>query len=118
MVELCTIADPATVLTGLVAALWPTRLIRVMLYGIGSTDAPTVAITALLLISVSLLAAFAPARRASRIRSYPRPSARLKCSWENWSSLESGLILRISNGCSDGKICTECEETNGRSVQE
>jgi hypothetical protein len=46
-------------------------------------------------------------------RSYPRSSARLKCGWENWSSLESGLILRISNGCSDSKICTECEKTNG-----
>ena len=55
------------IVLGLVAALWLTRLIRVMLYGIGSTDALTVAITVLLLISVSLLAAFAPARRASRI---------------------------------------------------
>ncbi len=55
------------IVLGFVAALWLTRLIRVMLYGIGSTDALTVAITALLLISVSLIAAFAPARRASRI---------------------------------------------------
>ena len=55
------------IVLGLVAALWLTRLIRVMLYGIGSTDALSVAITALLLISVSLIAAFAPARRASRI---------------------------------------------------
>jgi predicted permease len=55
------------IVLGLVAALWLTRLIRVMLYGIGSTDALTVAITALLLISVSLIAAFVPARRASRI---------------------------------------------------
>jgi predicted permease len=52
---------------GLVVSLWLSRLIRVMLYGIGSTDALTVSITALLLISVSLIAAFAPARRASRI---------------------------------------------------
>lgn len=52
---------------GLIAALWLTRLIRVMLYGIGTADPLTVAITALLLLSVSLLAAFAPARRASRI---------------------------------------------------
>ena len=52
---------------GLIVAQWLSRLIRVMLYGIGSTDALTVAITALLLISVSLIAAFAPARRASRI---------------------------------------------------
>jgi len=57
----------AGMLLGLMAALWLTRLIRVMLYGIGNTDALTVGGTAVLLIFVSLLAAFAPARRASRI---------------------------------------------------
>jgi predicted permease len=57
----------AGIVLGLIAALWFTRLIRVMLYGIGSTDALTIAITVVLLISVSLFAAFAPARRASRI---------------------------------------------------
>ena len=55
------------IVLGLVAALSFTRLIRAMLYGLGSTDPLTVAGTALLLISVSMLAAFAPARRASRI---------------------------------------------------
>jgi ABC-type lipoprotein release transport system permease subunit len=39
----------------------------VMLYGLAGTDALTVGGTAALLIAVSLLAAFAPARRASRI---------------------------------------------------
>ena len=52
---------------GLIVAQWLSRLIRAMLYGIGSTDALTVAITAQLLIFVSLIAAFAPALRASRI---------------------------------------------------
>jgi predicted permease len=52
---------------GFVAALWLTRLIRTMLYGIRSADALTIASTAVLLLSVSLFAAFAPARRASRI---------------------------------------------------
>lgn len=52
---------------GLIAASWLTRLIRAMLYGLGRTDGLTVGSTAVLLISVSLLAAFAPARRASRI---------------------------------------------------
>ena len=52
---------------GLIAALWLARFIRVMLYGIGGMDALTIGSTAVLLISVSLLAAFAPARRASRI---------------------------------------------------
>jgi predicted permease len=52
---------------GLIAALWLTRFIRVMLYGLGNSDALTVFGTASLLLSVSLVAAFAPARRASRI---------------------------------------------------
>jgi predicted permease len=57
----------AGIVLGLASALWLTRMIRVMLYGIGSMDTLTVAITAVLLLSVSLIAAFAPARRASRI---------------------------------------------------
>jgi predicted permease len=52
---------------GLIAALCLTRLVRVMLYGIGSMDGLTIVTTAVLLIFVSLIAAFAPARRASRI---------------------------------------------------
>lgn len=52
---------------GLIAALWLARFIRAMLYGLGSTDALTIVSTAVLLIAVSLFAAFAPARRASRI---------------------------------------------------
>ena len=55
------------IVLGLIAALWFTRFIRAMLYGLGSTDALTVVSTVVLLISVSMLAAFAPARRASRI---------------------------------------------------
>ncbi|HKO10889.1 MAG TPA: ABC transporter permease [Acidobacteriaceae bacterium] len=57
----------AGILIGLGAALWLTHLIRAMLYGIGNTDALAIASTAVLLLSVSLVAAFAPARRASRI---------------------------------------------------
>ena len=57
----------AGTILGLIAALWLTRFIRVMLYGLGSADAPTVVSTAVLLIAVSLLAAFTPARRASKI---------------------------------------------------
>jgi predicted permease len=52
---------------GLIAATWLTRFIRGMLYGLGTADALTVGGTALLLLSVSLMAAFPPARRASRI---------------------------------------------------
>jgi ABC-type antimicrobial peptide transport system permease subunit len=57
----------AGIVLGLIAALWLTRFIRVMLYGLAGTDALTVGGTAALLLVVSLLAAFAPARRASRI---------------------------------------------------
>jgi predicted permease len=57
----------AGIVIGLIAALWLTRFIRVMLYGLAGTDPLTVGGTAALLIAVSLLAAFAPARRASRI---------------------------------------------------
>jgi predicted permease len=57
----------AGIVLGLIATLWLTRFIRVMLFGLGNTDAPAVGGTALLLLSVSLIAAWAPARRASRI---------------------------------------------------
>jgi ABC-type antimicrobial peptide transport system permease subunit len=57
----------AGTILGLIAALWLTRFIRVMLYGLGSTDALTIVSTVVLLIAVSLFAAFAPACRASRI---------------------------------------------------
>jgi predicted permease len=56
----------AGILFGLLVALWLTRFIRVMLYGLAGTDALTIGGTAALLLAVSLLAAFAPARRASR----------------------------------------------------
>jgi predicted permease len=57
----------AGIVIGVIAAMWLTRFIQVMLYGLGNTDVLTVGGTALLLLSVSLVAAFAPARRASRI---------------------------------------------------
>lgn len=57
----------AGIVLGLIAALWLTRFIRVMLYGVAGADALTVACTSALLIAVSLIAAFAPARRAARI---------------------------------------------------
>jgi predicted permease len=57
----------AGIVLGLITALSFARFIRVMLYGLGSTDALTIGSTSVLLISVSLLAAFMPARRASRI---------------------------------------------------
>lgn len=57
----------AGIVIGTIASLWLTRFIRVFLYGLGKADALTIGGTALVLASVSLMAAFAPARRASRI---------------------------------------------------
>ena len=55
------------IVLGLIVALWLTRFVRAMLYGLAGTDALTVGGTAALLIVVALLAAFAPAHRASKI---------------------------------------------------
>ncbi|MGC2510003.1 MAG: FtsX-like permease family protein, partial [Acidobacteriaceae bacterium] len=55
------------ILVGLAAALWLARFIGSMLYGLGIADPLTLGATALVLISISLLAAFAPARRAAHI---------------------------------------------------
>jgi predicted permease len=52
---------------GLSAALWLARFIEAMLFGLGTTDPLTIGGTVVLLLSVSLMAAFGPARRASRI---------------------------------------------------
>jgi ABC-type antimicrobial peptide transport system permease subunit len=57
----------AGIVLGSIAALWLTRFAKVMLYGIGNVDPITVGGTAIILVSVSFIAAFAPARRASRI---------------------------------------------------
>ena len=57
----------AGVTLGIAAALWLARFIAAMLYGLQSWDPLTLAGVAALLILISLLAGFGPARRASRI---------------------------------------------------
>jgi putative ABC transport system permease protein len=52
---------------GLIGALVTTRLLRGMLFEVDPLDAPTLAVAALLLILVSLLAAYVPTRRARRL---------------------------------------------------
>jgi len=52
---------------GLIAAAALTRLMKSLLFGIGSTDPLTFIVIALLLTLVALLACWIPARRATRV---------------------------------------------------
>jgi ABC-type antimicrobial peptide transport system permease subunit len=57
----------AGVLFGVAGALLLTRFMEQMLYGVTPTDLPTFVQIALLTLVVSAVAAFLPARRASRV---------------------------------------------------
>ncbi|HJQ21125.1 MAG TPA: ABC transporter permease [Gemmatimonadaceae bacterium] len=57
----------AGVVAGIVGAIALTRVIAAMLYGVSATDASTFVAAALVVVAVSLAAAFIPARRASRV---------------------------------------------------
>jgi putative ABC transport system permease protein len=57
----------AGVIIGLFAAALLTRLMASLLYGVSAIDLPTFLLTALLLIGVSLLASYLPARRATKV---------------------------------------------------
>jgi putative ABC transport system permease protein len=56
------------VVLGLGAALTATRLIASLLYGLSPNDPLTIAVAAVLMIAVSALAGWLPARRAARVR--------------------------------------------------
>jgi len=55
------------VVLGLAAAFGLTRLLSGLLFGVAAVDVPTFASISLLLVIVSLLACYLPARRAMRI---------------------------------------------------
>ena len=55
------------VVVGLVAAFALTRLLSGLLFGVTAVDVPTFTTISLLLVFVSLLACYLPARRATRI---------------------------------------------------
>ena len=52
---------------GILGALWVTRLVRQLLFGLTPTDAGTMALAAVALVGVALLASYLPARRATRV---------------------------------------------------
>jgi len=57
----------AGVVVGVGAALWLTRFLKTLIFGIEPLDAPTFAVTVALLFALTLLATWRPARRASRV---------------------------------------------------
>ena len=52
---------------GLGAALWLTRLVRSLLFGVSPNDALTFVAVAAITVVVALLACYLPARRATRV---------------------------------------------------
>jgi predicted permease len=55
------------VIIGLSAALWATRLMASLLYGLTPNDPLTIGLASLLLLTVAALAGYLPARRAARV---------------------------------------------------
>jgi putative ABC transport system permease protein len=55
------------VIAGIVAALWLTRLIQSLLFGVAANDLPTFAVVSILLTLVALAACLIPAWRAMRV---------------------------------------------------
>ena len=59
--------SPAQVILGVICSLALTRLMKSMLFGVKPWDPATIIVVVILLSLVTLLAAYLPARRASRV---------------------------------------------------
>jgi ABC-type antimicrobial peptide transport system permease subunit len=57
----------AGVVIGIGVALWVTRALGSLLFGVGAVDIPTFVAMSVSMIAVGLLASYLPARRASRV---------------------------------------------------
>jgi ABC-type antimicrobial peptide transport system permease subunit len=57
----------AGVVIGVASAMWLTRFLKTLLFGIEPLDAPTFGVTIALLFALTLLATWRPAHRATRI---------------------------------------------------
>jgi putative ABC transport system permease protein len=62
-----TILAAAGIVIGSLAALWLTRFLRSLLFGIETNDPVTYVVAAVLLASVAVIASYIPARRATRV---------------------------------------------------
>ena len=62
-----TLLVAAGVVIGIAAALASGRLVAALLFGVQPTDAATIALAVVLLLTVSTLAGYLPARRAARV---------------------------------------------------
>jgi putative ABC transport system permease protein len=62
-----TLLAAAGIVIGALAALWLTRFLRSLLFGIQATDPLTYVAVALILVSLAVLASYVPARRATRV---------------------------------------------------
>jgi putative ABC transport system permease protein len=63
----CLVLVGVGILTGIAAAFGASRLVASMLFGVTPADPLTYCVVAVILVVVALLAAFGPARRASRL---------------------------------------------------
>ena len=62
-----TIVTMSGIVVGFVIAVYTTRYLRVLLFGVGPLDAATFAAVAIVFISIAMLAMWLPARRATRV---------------------------------------------------